>query len=299
MKKPLAAILVAVIAISAFSIVASASARPFMNWKTFQQMPNSTNRPIQQSFMRVNAVVKEWSSVPSSFDTTLNSISTNDVKGVLQAQSRTIKFNGGDSQQGASVTATWKIAEQANPSSGASPTPSPSPTNSPTEKTVTSTFYTAKLVKTDSTELNPVDTADFVLKGTWNVYAVTVTYSKTTDSAGNILESSHSQKVAAKVLQSPGTFTISDEWTTFTLDITGTGGLSGTVSRQRISSTQFNVFKVNDDGTNVVTKSDVSSVAKAFGSGLGWGNYDQRMDYNFNYKIDIADLATAAANINS
>jgi hypothetical protein len=39
-------------------------------------------------------------------------------------------------------------------------------------------------------------------------------------------------------------------------------------------------------------------VAGAYGTMPGYGNYDQRMDYNFNYRIDICDLATAAANIN-
>jgi hypothetical protein len=29
----------------------------------------------------------------------------------------------------------------------------------------------------------------------------------------------------------------------------------------------------------------------------GWGNFDQKMDFNGNYKIDIADLTTVAANV--
>jgi hypothetical protein len=29
----------------------------------------------------------------------------------------------------------------------------------------------------------------------------------------------------------------------------------------------------------------------------GWGNYDQTMDFNLNYRIDITDVATVAANV--
>ena len=29
----------------------------------------------------------------------------------------------------------------------------------------------------------------------------------------------------------------------------------------------------------------------------GWGSYDSNMDFNCNYKIDIADLTTVAANV--
>jgi hypothetical protein len=62
----------------------------------------------------------------------------------------------------------------------------------------------------------------------------------------------------------------------------------------------FNPFSVNNDVTaTTVTKADVASVVSAYGSSPGWGNYDQRMDYNMHYKIDITDLATAAANVNA
>ncbi|HUJ84322.1 MAG TPA: hypothetical protein VLV84_01810, partial [Candidatus Acidoferrales bacterium] len=62
MKKAIAAILIAIFAVSAFSLVATASARPFMNWNFKQIGPNSMGMgggkgsfvlPSQQSFVRV------------------------------------------------------------------------------------------------------------------------------------------------------------------------------------------------------------------------------------------------------
>jgi hypothetical protein len=61
----------------------------------------------------------------------------------------------------------------------------------------------------------------------------------------------------------------------------------------------FNPFMINSGSSTIVTTADLNSVVKAYGSMPGWGNYDQRMDYNFNFKIDICDIATAAANVNS
>jgi hypothetical protein len=29
----------------------------------------------------------------------------------------------------------------------------------------------------------------------------------------------------------------------------------------------------------------------------GWGNYDTRMDFNNNYRVDIADISTVASNM--
>jgi hypothetical protein len=60
---------------------------------------------------------------------------------------------------------------------------------------------------------------------------------------------------------------------------------------------QFNPFKITDDLTSSVSKTDLTTVAKCYGNMPGWGNYDQKMDFNFNYRIDIADLATVAANV--
>jgi hypothetical protein len=64
---------------------------------------------------------------------------------------------------------------------------------------------------------------------------------------------------------------------------------------------QFNPFKVTDDiessTSDTVSKVDLTAVRRNYGAMPGWGNFDTKMDFNCNYKIDIADLATVAANV--
>ena len=95
-----------------------------------------------------------------------------------------------------------------------------------------------------------------------------------------------------------GELNVTDSWTKFTLKFTGYDPLTGSVTRSVTRQVQFNWYKVTDDvaGT-AVTRADVNAVVQCYRAMPGWGNYDNRMDFNFNYKIDIADLATVAANL--
>lgn len=53
----------------------------------------------------------------------------------------------------------------------------------------------------------------------------------------------------------------------------------------------------DDSAGKVVTSSDVNVVAQNYGAMPGWGNYDSSMDFNNNYRVDIADISTVAANM--
>jgi hypothetical protein len=53
----------------------------------------------------------------------------------------------------------------------------------------------------------------------------------------------------------------------------------------------------DDTTSNVVTRSDVKVVAQSYGAMPGWGRYDTRMDFNNNYRVDISDISTVAANM--
>ncbi len=44
-------------------------------------------------------------------------------------------------------------------------------------------------------------------------------------------------------------------------------------------------------------QSDVKAVAQCYGAMPGWGSYDTSMDFNNNYRVDIADISTVAANM--
>jgi hypothetical protein len=54
-------------------------------------------------------------------------------------------------------------------------------------------------------------------------------------------------------------------------------------------------FGLTGSASESVSKTDLAAVAKCYGNMPGWGNYDQKMD--FNYRIDIADVATVAAKV--
>src|SRR3989304_997616 len=95
MKKTLALILAAIIAVSALSLAATAEAKSFMNWNHFNSpgMGNSHRLATQQSFARVDGVITQWGST--------------NVTGTVGAQSRTIVTNTADIRQGSSATAIW------------------------------------------------------------------------------------------------------------------------------------------------------------------------------------------------
>lgn len=265
------AILAAIFAVGILSSVASAYAMPFMRWKMFPNGPGKGPMfATQQSSVRVDGITNER-------DTT-------NVTGTIQAQSRTVIING-SARQGAAAAALW-TTNTSRPIGALR-----------NKENFTYTFYTARLVNASTASLN-VTGYSFFLNGTWNVYKVETTFTINTDSAGNIVGFNNNQNAVALATNAYGEFTVPGGGRNFTLAITGVKPLTGFVHFQRITTKMFNPFRIGSDTSTTVTPSDVASVASAYGSMPGYGNYDQNMDYNFNYRIDICDLATAAANLN-
>ena len=275
MKKASTIILTAIIAVSVFSLIASVYAMPFMNWRRlpFPIMGNPHNAATQQSFIRLDGFISKWG------DT--------NVTGTTQVQSRTVVINDTDIRQGSSATLIW-TTNTSRPLSALRDT-----------ENFTYNFYTARLVNASVSSLNETRYSYF-LNGTWTVFNATSTLTIITDSSGDITGFHRSQDATALVTNAYGEFMVASEGHNFTLTISGMDdSLTGSVRVQRITTKMFNPFRVNcDDSSSTVTKTDVSTIVTAFGSSPGWGNYNQNMDYNFNYKIDICDLSTAAANIN-
>jgi hypothetical protein len=144
------------------------------------------------------------------------------------------------------------------------------------------------------------DDYSFFLNGTWNVYQVTSSFNITTDASGAITSFNRNQNAVVVVTNAYGELAVSSSGSNFTLSITGVDSLTGSVHVSKISTKLCNPFKILcDDSSTTVTKADVATVVSSYGACPGWGHYDQSMDYNFNYKIDITDLTTAAANVNS
>jgi hypothetical protein len=263
MKKAIKVLTIAIIAASTLCI-SVAYADPLNRWGIGwgQGFGNMLGRPTQQTWVRLTGVVR--------------TNGTQSSNGTLAVTSRTALLADDATRQAATASIVWDLQVTKS------------------ENDYEATFYAAKLVKANLTELNYQDN-DFFLNGTWNVYKVTIKRTVViTDDTRSVQASSESTRMLKEV---SGELKVTDKWTKFTLSIEGIQDLKGDVQRA-ISRMQFKMFKVNDDDTApTVTKTDVASLAKAYGAMVGWGNYNQHMDFNLNYKIDVTDLATVAANV--
>jgi hypothetical protein len=272
MKKILAVALLAIIGISILSFaVVSASASGSFNrgrgWRLGSWMRRGVRVPFQRSWARLNGIIETWGS--------------QEVNGSLSINARTVGFNE-EVRKTAFVTAIWSNT-----------------TNFRKRGNFSYSFYSARLVEANVSALN-FDDADLFMNGTWNVFNVTI--SQTIITTGD-LESGYTIDHQKKTDIDPiankayGELEVTDNWTKFVLSIDGVDELNGLVTRARMSQMIFNKFKVSEDETSNVSKIDLKILAKIYGARPGWGSYDSNMDFNCNYKIDIADLTTVAANV--
>ena len=228
-----------------------------------------SNKPIQRSWIRINGVIEQWG--------------TTEVRGTLQTQARTALLASENTKQTAGASAIWttnttraiqSVREKAN---------------------FTYVFYAARLLNGSVTTLSASSSdSDYVISGTWNLTTVTSNVTILTNDDGEITKVLRDQEIVPQTAY--GELTVTDNWTKFTLAIDNIDPLTGSVFRS-MTRAWFNPFKLTDDSTtSTVTKSDIGEVGKCYGAMPGWGSYDTRMDFNNNYRIDIADISTVAAN---
>src|SRR3972149_7322167 len=253
MNKKIAIPLIAIIAVSSLAVAASfANAKPWMgpgpngllNRMAQARMGNGLT---QRSWVRINGAITQWG--------------TADVNGFLQTQARPAIFDTSDTKQLAAAGAIW-TKNTSRPISGVR-----------AKENFTYTFYTARLRNASVSELN-YDNSNFFISGEWNVYNVTSNVTIITNSNGEITNiHRESDTEVGKVY---GELSVTDNWGEFTLTLDGYDTLSGSVTRTRTGSMQFNPFKITDDLTstagNVVSKADLVTVAKNFRAMPGWGN---------------------------
>jgi hypothetical protein len=134
---------------------------------------------------------------------------------------------------------------------------------------------------------------DFYLNGTWVLSTITVSNTVITNDG---VTSVHRETNVVST-KAAGQLNVTDKWTKFTLSINGIDPLTGSVHRFIWRTVEMNICKVSDDGNTQVTISDFRMVARAYGAMPGMVNYDQKLDFCMHYKIDITNLATAAANV--
>jgi hypothetical protein len=223
-----------------------------------------SNRLMQASWIRLNGNITLWGST--------------DVSGQLQTQARAAVHETSGDRELTSATAIWTTnttrAIQAER----------------TKENFTYIYYVARL---PNASVATVDTSNgYFLSGTWNLAKVNCTITVNTDENGAITHVNRNQDVTPSTAY--GELTVSDN--KFTLNINGMDPLTGAVYRS-ITRSWFNPFKMTDGSTsNIVTRSDVHAIANCYGNMPGWGTYQSNMDFNGNYRVDIADISTVAAN---
>jgi len=279
MKSKSGIILLAILAISALAFSAGAYAAPFMSYTT---VPNASSGPsapvsIMRSSVRMYGVINDWLTTPNPTP----------VMGSMEVLCRTA-VRPANTLQGYAALGIW-TTNITRPISAVK-----------ARENFTYTFYTARLVKGDFSALDYKGDA-FFLNGTWNVWSIMETFTiRTNNTTGRIINIDRDQLATPIVTGANGNLTVPAGWTTFTLNIQGVAPLTGKVIFETTISSVFNPFMLGTDSSSTtVTKSDLDSIASAYGSMPGWGNYNVNMDYSMHYRIDICDLATAAANLNA
>ena len=231
------------------------------------------NRAVMANWIRLKGPVKEWGG--------------EDVTGLLQVTARSAALQSSETRDLTSASAIW-TKETIRPIDAIK-----------AKESFTYTFYSARLARDTAPTITNSETT-YTIEGSWNVATVTcsVTITKNADGEITNVQRKTETNVEPKVA---GTLVVTG-MSTFTLTLTGKDALSGSVNRYVTRQMQFNPFKVTDETSgnavsNVVTRADLGMVVKSFKAMPGWGSYDTRMDFNNNYKVDIADLSTVATNI--
>jgi hypothetical protein len=270
--KALIALTISALLISSLALaVESAAAKPInhpMGGIVKNLISNISNRITQANWIRLNGNVSQWG--------------TTTVRGTLQTQAVSSEHQTSGSKQFTTATAIWTT----NTSKAIQSVQS--------KENFTYTYYVARLINASVSTLDANSTTGtYFLNGTWTISAITSTITINKDVNGTITHVHRDQDITPT--QAYGELAISNNQ--FTLTINGQNPLSGSVYRS-VTRSWFNPFKMSDDtATSTVTHTDVKTVAQCYGAMPGWGNYDQSMDFNENYRVDIADISTVAANM--
>lgn len=275
MKIIIAAILLTVIAVTGLNFAgAFANAVPSVGPTTphnspMMSAPPACIIPIRSNWVRIDGNITTWG--------------TQEVKGALTLMAATTSQSRVPARWLDSANAIWTNT-----------------TNFRQDGNISYNFYAARLVKANFT-MTDFQGNNFYLNGTWSVVNVNITRTviKTGDSeTGYSINVQSSLKITPVETKVYGELNVTNQWSEFTLNITGIPLLSGTVHRSIERQTMFNRFDIINAGTdNIVTRADLRAISNDYGAVPGMPNYDESMDFHGTYQIDICDIATVAANV--
>jgi hypothetical protein len=260
-KKAIVFTIISLLMISSIALTVQATvAKPSI-------VENVANRLMQANWLKMNGNIEKL-----GIDT--------EVRGQLQTQIRTSVRQTAETKEVISATAIWttNLAKDLQPGQATE------------DKTYT--YFIARLPADSTPSLTPT-TGTYTISGNWKVAEVTVTITVEKDSQGIITNVHKEQDI--KPSTPTGTLTIDIENNKFTLKIGTDPELTGSIYRS-VTRSWSNPFKMTDDTTsNTITRIDVKTIAKCYGASPGWGNFDLGMDFNHNYRVDIADISSVAA----
>jgi hypothetical protein len=233
-------------------------------------------RPAMANWIRLKGPVEKWGIDADS-----------GVTGLLQVTARSAALQSSETRDLTSASVIW-TKDTIRPIDAIK-----------AKESFTYTFYSARLLRDTAPIITNLETT-YTIEGSWNVATVTSSVKITKNSEGEITNVQRTSDTAVeKVL---GTLVVTG-MSTFELKLGDDNPLlTGSVNRYVTRQMQFNPFKITDDTTgnvvsNTVTREDIKAVTKCYGAMPGWGSYDTRMDFNNNYRVDIADISTVAANM--
>lgn len=134
---------------------------------------------------------------------------------------------------------------------------------------------------------------DFYISGLWD--AINVTFVYYPNGEGEFDGENYNCTMEPVVSNATGELRVFEGWTKFALSITGLDLVSGSVHHRFVGTMDVEIGDVDEDGA--VNIEDLVHVAHAYGGKPGIGNYGFEMDFNFDFQIDVGDLATVAAEI--
>lgn len=240
----------------------------------FTMPTRMSNRPVMANWIRLKGPVEKLGQDP--------------VTGLLQLTARSAALQSSESRELTSANAIW-TKDTMRPIDAIK-----------AKESFTYTFYSARLLRDTGPAIKTSsDGKTYTIEGYWNVATVTCSVTITKNSEEEITNVHRTSDTSVEKVK--GTLIVTDT-SNFELKLGEDKLLTGSVNRYVARQMQFSPFKITDDTvgnvvSNTVTREDIKAVTKCYGSMPGWGSYDTRMDFNNNYRVDIADISTVAANL--
>jgi hypothetical protein len=227
------------------------------------QSADQTPPPLTVRWMRYHGAVTQWGD--------------DSYKGSLTVNTKTANAPPPVFRPWVTVDAFW---------SNQPPFPETKPTS---EGQYSFTSYNARLVKLVFIQKQD----DYIVNvtGLWSINQIKII----TQFGPNGAPVNTVREITPIVMQAAGQLLITSDWKKFTLSVDGADTLQGVEISMATTTNPMNPFSFS--GAPQTNLGDLMKVMGGVRAIPGFGNYNPDFDCNKDFKIDIADLTTVAANM--